>query len=424
MKHIEKIRNYEVALEAPPSKAHTLRALVIGSLANGESVIERPLLGKDQLNVIECLRGLGVEVRVDEERVIVSGCDGAYSPRADELNVGESGVGMNFLTAAACLSEKPLVITGGQRITERPVDELVSGLRQLGCQMDYLGKEGFLPLKVMGGGIRGGVAEMRGDITSQYFSAVAISAPFAADAVILSCLGPMTERPYFDITIQMMSRFGVRVERLDSRHVCVPATRAYLPLRVKIEGDYSSASFFFLAAAICQSVVTVSGLSPDTVQGDRRFLEFLANMGCAVSEEGGAVRVEGHPLQAITNDMADTPDLVPPIAVAAAFAEGTITLRNVAHLRHKECDRLAVITSELGKMGAVARCDGDSLVIEGRRELHGARIDPHNDHRIAMSFAIAGLATGDQVIENEQCVQKSFPDFWDRLKVFSAVTSG
>jgi len=421
MKRIEKIRNYEVVLEAPPAKAHTLRALVIGSLANGESMIERPLLAQDQLSVITCLRALGSEIQVEEGHAVVSGCGGAYSPRAENLDVGESGVGMSFLTAAACLSEKPVVISGAQRITERPVAELVGGLRQLGCRIVYLGKDGFPPLKVMGGGIRGGAAEMRGDITSQYFSAVAIAAPFAGDAVTLSCPGRMAEQPYFDITIEMMSRFGVRVERIDSQRVRVPATKAYVASKVEMEGDYSSASFFFLAAAICRSVVTVTGLSPDTVQGDRRFLEFLRNMGCAVSEEGGAVRVEGRPLQGIAADMADTPDLLPPVAVAAAFAQGTSIFANVAHLRYKESDRLAVVASELDKMGGVARCDGDSLLVEGGRKLHGAQINPHNDHRIAMSFAVAGLATGDQAIENGQCVQKSFPDFWNKLKVFTTI---
>ncbi len=418
MKLIEKIGNRDVTVQAPPSKAHTLRALVIASLADGESVIERPLLGNDQLDVIGCLKALGAGLQVSEDRVVVSGCGGAFEPRADELNVGESGVGTNFLTAAACLSSGPVTITGTGRIAERPVAELVSGLRQIGGRIEYLGREGFPPLKVAGGGLSGGTAEMRGDATSQYFSAVAIAAPMASGAVTLSCLGAMAERPYFDITLQMMSRFGVQAERLDAQRVRIPTVGAYVPSQVVVEGDYSSASFFFLAAAVCRSAVTVAGLPARTLQGDRRILDLLTSMGCAVSEEGGAVRVEGGPLRCITEDMGDTPDLVPPLAVAAAFAEGTSILRDVGRLRHKESDRVVVIVSELGKMGGLARCDGDSLIIEGGRQLHGAQIDPHNDHRIAMSFAVAGLATGGQVIEDEQCVGKSFPDFWDKLGAF------
>ena len=419
MKIIEKIRNTNAQVAAPPSKAHTLRALVISSLAKGKSTLLGPLLGEDQLHIIECLKRLGVEIAQDENRLIVSGNGGAYSPVADELYLGESGVGMNFLISAACLAEKPVTLTGCKRLTERPVGEVVNGLRQLGCSMDYLDQQGFPPIRINGGGIPGGQAQISGVKTSQYFSSIVISSPCANSPVTLICLDDMTEKPYFDISLQMMADFGVQAFNDAYKEIRIPGSQAYQAREMRIEGDYSSAAFFFLAAMICKARVTVSGLNPDTKQGDRKFLPLMEKMGCSVSATGTNVTIQGGELRAIEEDMSDIPDLVPPAAIATAFASGTSRLTNIGHLRHKECDRLAVMVSELGKMGVNANCDETSLIIQGTDNLHGAHIDPHNDHRIAMSFAVAGLPVGGQTIENETCVAKSFPDFWERFKIFS-----
>ncbi len=416
---VEKTGNADARVQAPPSKAHTLRALIVASLAKGESRILKPLLGQDQLNVIRCLRELGVELESSDGEVRVVGAAGRFAPSGRELNVGESGVGMNFLTSAACLSGAPVTLTGDERITQRPIAEVVGGLRQLGCGIEYLGREGFPPIRIAGGGIPGGTVEMSGRITSQYFSSIAVSAPCARSPVTLRCTDEMSERPYFDISLQMMAEFGAAAERDGYRQARFPAGNPYRGRVLTVEGDYSSASFFFLAAAICGTAVTVSGLSADTRQGDRGFLELLERMGCAVAESPAGIRVEGAGagLKAVEQDMDSMPDLVPPIAVAAAFARGTSRFTGIAQLRVKECDRLAVMVSELGKMGVSASCGRDSLTVEGGRP-RGARIDPHNDHRIAMSFAAAGLATGGQVIQNPDCVAKSFPDFWERFAVF------
>lgn len=404
-------------MAAPPSKAHTLRALFLSALAEGRSVIANALMGDDQRHAMDCLRALGVAVVAAGDGVVVQGSGGRFAPVSQELDVGESGVSMNFLSALACLASKPVTITGVRRITERPIGELISGLRQLGCGVECLGREGYPPVKVHGGGIPGGTAQMRGHVTSQYFSAVLLAAPYAERPVTLRCLGPMCEKPYVAITLEMMARFGVEATHRDLVEFAVPNGRAYAGREVEIEGDYSSASFFFEAAAVCRSRVTVTGLNPESVQGDRRFLDLLERMGCEVARRPGGFTVRGRELRGIEADMADTPDLVPPLAVAAAFAKGTMRLTRIAHLSHKESDRPAVIASELVKMGVEVSWDGSTLCIMGG-EPHGARIDPHNDHRIAMSFAVAGLAVGDQVIEDEACVAKSFPDFWERLASF------
>jgi len=419
MKVINKIYNTDIKIEAPPSKAHTLRALIISSLAEGKSTIYNPLLGRDQLNVIECLKGLGIEIKRKNNKLIVCGTGGRYAAISDKLDVGESGVGMNFLTSAACLSDKPVIITGAKRITERPVREVVEGLRQLGCKIEYLEKEGFPPIKVYGGGIKGGDAQISGKKTSQYFSSIVISSPCADNKVTLRCTNEMTEKPYLDISLQMMAEFGIEAENDNYKEMRIPNGKKYSAREIKIEGDYSSASFFFLAGAICKAKVTVTGLILDTKQGDKAFLTLMEKMGCEVSETDDGICVQGKELHAIEKDMSGLPDLVPPLAVAAAFAEGTSRLTNIGHLRYKECDRLAVISSQLKRMGVSAKSDKNSLIIQGEPKIRGADIDPHNDHRIAMSFAIAGLVTGNQVIEDEMCVAKSFPDFWEKFEVFS-----
>ncbi|MGD0078535.1 MAG: 3-phosphoshikimate 1-carboxyvinyltransferase [Sedimentisphaerales bacterium] len=419
MRIVNKIRNADVKVNAPPSKAHTLRAIIISSLAEGKSIIRNPLFGQDQLNVIESLKKLGVHIEKTIDTITVEGTGGKLNPVGDELNVGESGVGMNFLTSAACLSEKPITLTGTGRITERPIGEVVKGLRQLGCKIEYIDKDGFPPIKVYGGSIKGGIARMKGQKTSQYFSSLAISSPYALTTVLLECVDTMTEQPYFDITLQMMREFGVQAQNHNYKQVLIPNGKKYSAKDITIEGDYSSASFFFLAGAICKSKVTVAGLNPGSKQGDKAFLDLMKKMGCVVSLTADGVCIEGKPLNAIEQDMSNLPDMVPPLAIAAAFAKGTSRLTNIGHLRLKESDRLLVSASQLNKMGVNATCDQNSLVIEGSQNIHGADIDPHNDHRIAMSFAVAGLATGNQTIQNEMCVAKSFPDFWQRLEVFT-----
>jgi len=419
MKTVSKICNTDVKVVAPPSKTHTLRAIILASLAQGKSIIRNPLFGQDQLNVIESLKKLGVHIDKTADKITIEGTAGKLKPVAGELNVGESGVGMNFLTSAACLAEKPVVLTGTGRLNERPIGEVVEGLHQLGCKIEYLDKDGFPPIKVFGGGIKGGFAKMKGQKTSQYFSSLAISSPYALTPVLLECVDTMTEQPYFDITLQMMQEFGIEAQNHNYKQVLIPNGKKYSAKDITIEGDYSSASFFFLAAAICKSKVTVAGLNPNTKQGDKAFLDLMKKMGCNVTSTTDGVCIEGRQLNAIEQDMSNLPDLVPPLAIAAAFAKGTSRLTNIGHLRLKESDRLAVMASQLHKMGVNAACNQNSLIIEGSSTIHGADIDPHNDHRIAMSFAVAGLATGNQKIQNEMCVAKSFPDFWQRLEIFT-----
>jgi 3-phosphoshikimate 1-carboxyvinyltransferase len=418
MKKISRIKNLDICIEAPSAKAYTLRALILSSLASGESIIHKPLLGEDQLNLMESLKRLGVEIKKIDNTLYVTGCSGKYMPKTDEINVGESGVAINFLASTVCLCEKEIIITGADGLLVRPVSDVVNGLRQLGCEIEYLNKEGFPPIKVKSNKIVGGRAKMSGVKTSQYFSSIVIASPFAQSNVELDCIDFMSERPYFDITVQMMSDFGATVNNIEYKKISVPCNQDYHATELVVEGDYSSASFFFLAAAICGSRVTVSGLKKNSKQGDKKVIDLLCRMGCKITQNDNEVCVEGNNLIPIEENMADVPDLVPPIAIAAAFADGTSKLTGVGHLRYKECNRLEAIVEELKKMGGNAFYDDDSLVIEGGKQLSGAEIDSHNDHRIAMSFAVAGLVIDGQIINGENCVAKSFPDFWERFNIF------
>lgn len=418
MKTIARAQPRFVVVPAPPAKAYTLRALLFGALADGPSVLRRPLLAEDQLNMMACLRGLGIRIDQGEEQVTVHGGGGRFRPVQDTLNVGDSGVTMNFLTAAAAFADRAVVLGGTPRLNERPIKEVVDGVRQLGARVDYLGTEGFPPVRVHPTGLNGGRAALHGAVTSQYFSSLVISSALARGPVVLECLDDMTERPYFDISTGMMADFGARAVNTNYKTIEI-APQAYRARDYLVEGDFSSASFLFLTAAVLGSTVRVEGLNRGSAQGDKRFLDLLERMGCRVVWEGTAVEVTGGELTAIEEDMSDVPDLVPPLAVAAAFARGETRFTRVGHLVHKESNRVVAMETELKKMGVDVRHDAETMTVSGNRAgVHGAAVKTYKDHRIAMSLAVAGLAVGGQQVENPDCVAKSFPDFWEKLALF------
>lgn len=417
-KTVPQMTNTNAVVAAPPAKAHTLRAILLASLADGTSVIRDPLLGEDQLHLIDCLTRLGVKIEKKGSDLTIRGTNGRFTPVNRELDVGESGVAMNTLTAVASLVPGDIVLTGAPGLLARPVGDLVDALRQLGCEIQWMGREAHPPLLVRSSSIPGGTGRVSGIKTSQYFSSLALSAPLARNDVTLICVDELSEKPYFDITLQMMERFGAQAINRGYREVSIPSGQSYRACDYRVEGDWSSASFYLLAAAVCKSTVRVTGLSADTKQGDRLFASLMETMGARVAWDGPDLVVTGGTLSPIRVAMADTPDLVPPLAIAAAFAAGTSVFAKVGHLRYKECNRLEAIKTELGKMGI--RCEyDDDLVIHGDPSaLRPAVIDSWNDHRIAMSFAVAGLALGGVEILNPGCVSKSFPDFWERIGPF------
>jgi 3-phosphoshikimate 1-carboxyvinyltransferase len=297
---------------------------------------------------------------------------------------------------------------------ERPVGPLADTLSLLGAKITFTKKPGFPPLTI-GGRLEGGTTSIDGSVSSQFASSVLIAAPYAHNPVTLAITGTPASQSYLDITAGVMADFGAKIQRENYRRFEVSNEDHYIGRTYVIEGDYSSASYFFALAAICGGKVTVNGLNPDSVQGDRLFLGALTKMGCHVTWSRTSVTVEHEGfLSGIAIDMSSSPDTVQTLCMVAAVAKTPTVITGIGHLKYKESDRLAVTAERLQQLGARANTDGDRIIIRPA-SLHGGTIDPANDHRTAMSFAILGLGIGDVSITGAECVNKSFPAFWTAL---------
>ena len=411
----EKSGPVDAQVTAPPSKSYTHRALITGALGSGTTVVHHPLYAEDTELTIRALLALGIPVEADPFRVTLTGCDGEL-PSAGEitLNLNNSGTSLRLLASLALLRKDPVVLTGSRRMQERPVGPLAGALRDLGGSVAYLGKDGFPPLRV-GGRLKGGPVTIDGSISSQFISSVLLAAPYAEEPVVVRIPAPPASQSYLDITLGVMKSFGVDVERNGYSWFGVKSGQRYRGMNYEIEGDYSSASYFFAIAAICGGKVTVDNLRPDSVQGDRRFLDALAAMGCSVSYGADAVTVgRTGPLTGISFDMSSSPDTVQTLCMVAAMAGSPTTITGIGQLKYKESDRINGTAERLRALGGDVTVGEDSLTIRPA-ELRGGTIDPADDHRTAMSFAVLGLGTGGITITGAECVAKSFPEFWEIL---------
>lgn len=408
----------DATVRVPGSKSLTNRAALCAALAAGESTLEGALESDDTEAMRIALGALGVPIERTGDVWRVSGRDGRLAAPAAPLDARASGTTARFLTAAAALADGPVVIDGAPRMRERPIDDLTRALTALGAKVEVLGRDGCPPVRVGGGGLAGGRAAIDARRSSQFVSAVLMTAPYArADVVLEPVDGVVVSRPYVDLTLQVMEAFGAEAGWRDGgRALAVKAGARYRGRRFAIEPDASAAAYPFAAAAIAGGVVRVPGVPADSLQSDFRLLDILERMGCTVSREGDTVAVRGPegPLRAVDVDMNDLPDAVLALAVVALFAEGTTRIRNVANLRIKETDRLAALETELRKLGARARAGPDWLEIEPG-PLRGAEIDTYDDHRMAMSFALAGLRIPGVVIRDPGCVAKTWPSYFDAL---------
>jgi len=424
MIEIKPIGRMNAVVQAPPSKAHTLRALFIAALAKGKSEIVNPLLADDQLIAIDALRLFGVNFSVQKDSVLVNGMSGKLHLPEKDVFVGDSGVTARFLPSFAALAPPgKIIITGSKRMGERPVKDLIDALAMLGVRIESVNNNGCFPLAVFSGTFKGGKTVLSGEISSQYFSSILLSAPYAKQDVAIDSIGPISSKPYIDVSIDLMRKFGVKAENKDYKRFFVKAGQRYKGKRYLVEGDYSNAAYFFAAAAVAKGTVKVKNLNPVSAQGDKIFVDLLAKMGCKVKKGKDSITVAGNELHGISADLNDFPDIVQPLAVVASFAKGKTVLRNIGHLRLKECDRLNATATELRRIGINAVVEKDDLIIEGGTP-HGAEIETYNDHRMAMSFAIAGLAVKGIKIKNEECVGKSFPGFFKELQKLYARCSG
>ncbi len=407
----------DAEVRVPGSKSITNRALLIAALAEGESRLEGPLASDDTRVMREALVALGARIETEPAAWIVRGTGGALAVPPRPLDVANSGTSARFLTAAATLAPGPVTIDGNARMRERPIADLVDALRALGAGVEVLGRAGCPPVRVGGGGLAGGAAEIDARRSSQYVSAVLLSAPYARRDVSLRFRdGVLVSRPYVDLTLSTMRAFGAEAGWTAEGGLRATAGRPYRGRAYAIECDASAAVYPLCAAAIAGGRVRVAGVPARSEQADFRILDALARMGCEVRREEGyaELRAPRDGLRGLDIDMNDMPDAVLALAVVALFAKGTTTIRNVANLRIKETDRLAALEAELGKLGARVRAASDGLRIEPG-PLDGAEIATYDDHRMAMAFALAGLRVPGVVILDPGCVSKTWPEYFDAL---------
>ncbi len=408
-------RGIDLSVAAPPSKSYTHRALIAAALAQGTSTIVHPLMADDTKLTIAALARLGIAIGTGDRTVTIEGCDGAFScPPGTVLDLDNSGTSLRLLASSVLLADHPVTLTGSARMQERPVGPLTDTLSLLGGKITFAKKTGFPPVTI-GGRLDGGTATIDGSVSSQFASSILMAAPYARNPVRLAITGTPASQSYLDITASVMVDFGAVVQRKGYRYFEISNQNHYSGHTYVIEGDYSSASYFFALAAICGGKVTVAGLNPDSVQGDRLFLTALSKMGCQVTfaHDGVMVEHEG-PLFGITIDMSSAPDAVQTLCMVAAVAKTPTVITGIGHLKYKESDRIAVTAERLKHLGANVNTDDDRIIILPA-SLHGGTIDPVNDHRTAMSFAVLGLGIGGVSITGAECVNKSYPGFWDAL---------
>ena len=402
----------EATLTLPGSKSYTHRALIAAALAPGESILANALKAEDTELTAQALAGLGADLDWQGHTVRVLGTGGHLKPVADPIFLGNSGTSMRFLTAVVALGSGTYRLTGTPRLCERPMGELLEALNNLGVQATSEQGNGCPPVTVTGGSFTGGITRLSGAVSSQFLSALLLIGPLAPKGVEIEISGELVSRPYVDVTLSVLTAFGITFSREAYRRFIIPGGQSYRNHQYDIEADASSASYFWAAAALTGGRMTIANLDLESIQGDIDFLSVLARMGCHLISSPQGLTVEGGPLQGIHMDMSAMPDLVPTLGVLAAFADGETVISGVAHLRHKESNRLAAVVTELGKMGITAEETPDGLRIIGGTP-QGAEIETYDDHRIAMSFAVAGLKAKGVVIHNPDCVAKSFPDFWE-----------
>jgi 3-phosphoshikimate 1-carboxyvinyltransferase len=414
MKRIRTIEGLNTKISIPGSKSVTHRYLIMAALAEGRSELRNPLWCDDTRYTATALERLGAKIQRSAHALAVVGTGGRLRCPEEPIFLDNAGTSMRLLTALACISQGTCILLGNERMHHRPIGELLDGLRQLGGELESLDKDGYPPVRVLGGGLQGGRTEVDASRSSQFVSAILLAAPYAAGTVEIGLQG-LVSKPYVEVTLEGMSKFGASASWLDDITLRVEAPGCYLAGDYEVEGDCSSASYFWAAAAITGGKVTTRNVVPNSRQGDLALLDVLCRMGCQVQWTREGVTVTGGELRGIEVDMGNMPDMVPTLAITAAFARGTTVINNVAHLRIKESDRLRAITEGLQKMKTQVEERGDGLVITGGKP-QGAIIDPHHDHRIAMSFAVAGLATEGVRISDESCVDKSFPGFWQTFE--------
>jgi len=409
------------SIRPPGSKSITNRALVCAAMADGSSTLAGALDSEDTQVMMQALVRLGLKVEhdADSTEVRITGCGGRLPCSRADLFVVNSGTTIRFLTAMLAACQGEFRLDGNERMRQRPIGPLASALNQLGAKVSGEQNEDCPPVLISASGLAGGSATVRGDLSSQFLSGLLIACPYAVGAVELSVDGPLVSQPYIRMTLKVMAAFGVAIDGSDLSHFSITGGQRYHGIRYTIEPDASAASYFWGAAAVTGGEVTVEGLTRDSLQGDVAFCECLARMGCRVDHGVDAITVRGPALRGIDIDMNAISDTVQTLAAVALVAEGPTTITGVAHIRHKETDRIGDLARELRKLGAEVDELPDGLKITPG-DPRGAVVETYNDHRMAMSLALVGLKVPGVVIANPACTRKTYPGFFVDLATLRA----
>jgi 3-phosphoshikimate 1-carboxyvinyltransferase len=402
---------------APPSKSYTQRMLIASALAEGTSKVSNPLLSEDTEATIRAVTTLGAKVKKTQGCWIVEGAK-TLTAAKEPVDCGESGATLRFIIPVAALASRPSTLVFHGSLERRPVEPLLESLRQLGARA-YSGKHGGADaVFVEGGGIVGGKTSIPGDVSSQFISGLMFACAMAKEDTEITLSSPLESADYVKMTEAVLSKHAIAVG-VEENCIAIPGNQTYKPADDRVPGDFSSAAFLLAAAAITDSKVQIDNLDYESVQGDKAILGILKQMGVNGRVCQDSIEIEGssRPLKPVELNAKDIPDLVPATAVLACYAMGASRIFGARRLRLKESDRLNSLHSELTKMGAQITVEDDGFTVTTGQRLHGAVIDPHNDHRIAMACAVAALgAEGETTIQNAECVRKSYPQFFTHLR--------
>ncbi|MDV5141202.1 3-phosphoshikimate 1-carboxyvinyltransferase [Chimaeribacter arupi] len=419
---LQPIAKISGTINLPGSKSVSNRALLLAALAKGTTKLTNLLDSDDVRHMLNALEKLGVTFRLSDDRTCceVEGNAGPlHSEDGLELFLGNAGTAMRPLAAALCLSSGDITLTGEPRMKERPIGHLVEALRQGGAKVDYLEQENYPPLRLHGG-FTGGEVSVDGSVSSQFLTALLMTAPLAPQDTVIHIKGELVSKPYIDITLNMMASFGIRVDHDNYQVFHITGNQTYqAPGDYLVEGDASSASYFLAAAAIKGGTVRVTGIGRNSMQGDIHFADVLEKMGARITWGDAYIECTRGTLQGIDMDMNAIPDAAMTIATTALFAQGTTTIRNIYNWRVKETDRLAAMATELRKVGAEVEEGHDYIRVTPPARLQKAEIGTYDDHRMAMCFSLVALSDTPVTILDPKCTAKTFPDYFDRLASLS-----
>lgn len=407
-------------LTIPGSKSYTNRALFLAAISSNSVKIINPLICDDTLAMMGCLKKLGIKIFVKKNCFEVLNNITSIKNRPYDLNAKESGTTLRFMLALSVVSPGTKTLYGEKGLNKRPIEELVKTLQQLGANIKYLGKKGYPPVQISPSKLLPKTIKIKGSISSQYISAILMITPMLGE-INIEVTENQISKPYIDMTIDAMKEFGVNIINKNYKKYSVRANQKYATKKYTIEADYSSASYFLAVAALTNSTITLKNMNPISKQADKEFIKILEKMGNKIKFANNQLTIQGQGVKPVNIDMTDCPDQIQTLAVLAAFAKGVTKISGIKSLRIKETDRVAALQKELKKMNIKTSATANVLIIHGGNP-KAARIETYGDHRMAMSFAVAGTKLHGMEIINPDVVNKTFPDFWKKLNSIGVKT--